>query len=94
MEEITQGVDDLNLLDVVSKVNLIGSNLKSWRIDNSASSHIRSDKRLFISFKPIKNEKILFRENLRESNLKDDLWKDRDIEQCLVYAKTSQKPCV
>ena len=40
MEEITQEVDDLNLLAVVSEVNLIGSNPKEWWIDTGATRHV------------------------------------------------------
>ena len=53
MEEITQEIDDLNLLVVVSKVNLVGSNLREWWIDYGATRHGCSNKNMFTSFEPV-----------------------------------------
>ena len=58
MNDITQDVLDINLYAMVSKVNLVGSSLKEWWIDTSATRHVCSNKDLFTSFKPINGEKV------------------------------------
>ena len=59
LDSISRDVSDINLLVVVSEVNLVGSNPKEWWIDTGATCHICSDKAMFTSFEPMtKGEKI------------------------------------
>ena len=72
MEEITQEVDDLNLLAVVFKVNLIESNPREWWIDTSATRHVCSDKSMFTSFEPVESGEKLFIGNFATSKIQGE----------------------
>ena len=50
IDDITKDISDINLTAVVSKVKLVGSNLKEWWIDIGATRHVFSDKKLFSIF--------------------------------------------
>ena len=69
MEEIAQEVDDLNLSAVVSKVNLVGSNLREWWIDTGATRHVCSDKNMFTSFELVDSREKLFMGNSATSEI-------------------------
>ena len=51
---ITNDVSNIDLIDVISKVNLMGSNPKEWWIDTDATHHVCLDKKMFSTFEPIK----------------------------------------
>ncbi|XP_057505591.1 uncharacterized protein LOC130788903 [Actinidia eriantha] len=58
-EIITEGVDDINISAIVSKVNMVGSNLQEWWIDTGATRHVYCDRRMFTTFEPTTNgEKV------------------------------------
>lgn len=68
VDTITQDVSDINLFAMVSKVNLVGSNLREWWIDTSVTWYVSSNKELFTTFKPINEEKF-FMENSASSKV-------------------------
>ena len=72
MEEITQEVDDLNLLAVVFKVNLIESNPREWWIDTSATRHVCWDKSMFTSFELVESGEKLFIGNSATSEIQGE----------------------
>ena len=69
MENMTQDVSDINLYDVVSEVNLVGSNPREWWIDTGATRHVCSDKSLFSSFKPAGNGEKIYMGNSATSEI-------------------------
>ena len=69
MEEITQEIDDLNLLSIVSEVNLIGFNPREWWIDTGATLHVCSDKNMFTSFELVNSGEKLFMVNSAMSKI-------------------------
>ena len=69
MEEITQEVYELNLLVVVSKVNLVESNPREWWIDTGVTRYVCSDKNMFTSFEPVDSGEKLFMGNSATSEI-------------------------
>ena len=59
VKDLSDGILDTHLSDVVFEVNMIGSNLKEWWMNTGATHHIFSDKRMFISYNEVKNEEQL-----------------------------------
>ena len=53
VDDITKDVSKIDLIAVISEVNLVGSNPKEWWIDTSATRHVCSDKMMFSTFEPI-----------------------------------------
>ena len=47
---IIKDVSDIDLITVISEVNLVGSNPKEWWIHTSATFHVCSDKKMFSTF--------------------------------------------
>lgn len=72
IEDITQDVSDISFSAGVYEVNLVGSNLKEWWIDTGATQLICSDKRMFTSFKPVKDEDTLYMENSATSEIQGE----------------------
>ncbi|XP_057476852.1 uncharacterized protein LOC130764565 [Actinidia eriantha] len=50
VENISNGVNDMNLCAVVTEVNLIGSNAKEWWVDTGATRHVCSNKEMFTTY--------------------------------------------
>ena len=63
-------VSYMNLSDVVSEVNFIGSNTKEWSMDIGATHHVCSDKKMFSSYHSIDNGEQLFIGNSSSSKVK------------------------
>ena len=60
VDGITKDVSDIDLIVVISEVNLVGSNLEEWWIDADATHHVCSDKKMFSTFKPIETGEKVF----------------------------------
>ena len=70
VDDITKDVSDIDLIAVISKVNLVGSNPKEWWIDTSATSHVWLDKKMFYTFEPIETGKKVYMGNPATSKIK------------------------
>ena len=58
VSDLVKDVEDLNLVAVVSEVNMVGSNSKEWWIDTGATRHVCTNRDHFSFFEPIQGEKI------------------------------------
>ena len=63
VDGITKDVSNINLIIVLSEVNLVGSNPKEWWIDTSATYHVCSDKKMFSTFEPTETGQKVFMGN-------------------------------
>ena len=63
VDNITKDVSDIDLIIVISEVNLVGSNPKEWWIDAGATHHVYSDKKMFSTFDPIETGDKVFMGN-------------------------------
>ena len=70
VDGITKDVSDIDLITVISKVNLVGSNPKEWWIDSGATHHVCSDKKTFSTFDPIETGEKVFIGNSTTSTIK------------------------
>ena len=50
IDNITKDISDIDLIVVVSEVNLVGSNLKKWWIDIGVTCHVCFDKKNVLHF--------------------------------------------
>ena len=86
VDDISKDVFDIDLIVVISEVNLIGSNPKEWWIDTSATCHVSSDKKMFFTFEPIETGELFhfINQRPRKSGLEDDIWEGIDSNQCFI----------
>ena len=68
VDNISKGVDDINLSAVVSEANLVG-NPKEWWVDTGATRHICADKKMFTSYSTVDNFEQLFMGNSSTSKV-------------------------
>ena len=68
VDNISNGVDDINLSAVVSEANLVG-NPKEWWVDTGATRHICADKKIFTSYSIVDNGEQLFMGNSSNSKV-------------------------
>ena len=52
MEAVTRDVNDINLCAMVSELNMVDSNPKSWWLDTGATKHICAVRDMFTTFEP------------------------------------------
>ena len=90
---ITNDVSNIDLIDVISKVNLMGSNPKEWWIYTDATHHVCLDMKMFSTFEPIKiGERCswgtlpLHKQGPRKGGPEDDFWKRSNYDKCLLCA--------
>ena len=69
MDEISNGVDVINLSAVASEANLLG-NPKEWWVDTGATRHICADKKMFTSYSKVDIGEQLFTGNSSTSKVK------------------------
>ena len=70
IDRITKDVFDIDLIAVISEVNLVGSNLKEWRIDTDVVRYLCYDKKMFSTFKPTETGEKVFMGNSTTSEIK------------------------
>ncbi|KAA0060612.1 pol polyprotein [Cucumis melo var. makuwa] len=59
VDEVSDGVADIDLYAVILKCNMVG-NFKEWWVDTSATRHICANKNMFVSYVSISNGEQLF----------------------------------
>ena len=74
VDDINKDVFDINLITVISEVSLVGSNPKEWWIDNGATLHVCSDKKMFSTFEPIETREKVYMGNYVTSKIKREMW--------------------
>ena len=70
VDKISKDVFDIDLIVVISEVNLVGSNPKEWSIDTSATRHVCSDKKMFSTFEPTDTREKVYMGNSTTSEIK------------------------
>ena len=70
VDNISNGVDDINLSAVDSEANL-DENRKEWWVDTGATRHICADKKMFTSYSTVDNGEQLFIGNSSTSKVED-----------------------
>ena len=71
IDDISKDVSDIDLMAVIFKVNLVGSNPKEWWIDTGATRHVCFDKKMFSTFEPIETGEKVFLRNSTTLEVKD-----------------------
>ena len=66
VDNIFNGVDDINLSVVISEANLV-ENPKEWWVDTGATRYICADKKMFTSNSIVDNGDQLFMGNCRRA---------------------------
>ena len=70
VDGITKDMSDINLVAIISEVNLVGSNPNEWWIDTGATCYVCSDKKMFSTFKPTKTGAKVYMGNSATSEIK------------------------
>ena len=70
VDDISKNVFDIDLIVVISEVNLVESNLKEWWIDTSVTRHVCLDKKIFSTFEPIEIGEKVYIGNSATSKIK------------------------
>ena len=70
VDGIIKDVSNIDLIVVISKVNLVGSNSKKWWIETSVTCHMCSDKKMFSTFEPSETRKKVYMGNSGTSKIK------------------------
>ncbi|KAJ9565792.1 LOW QUALITY PROTEIN: hypothetical protein OSB04_001758 [Centaurea solstitialis] len=88
MDDVARDVSVLNLMTMISEVNLVGSNPKEWWIDTGATRYLYSDKEMFHEFKTVGDGEKLFMGNFATADIKgnraqDDFGKDLTLNDVL-----------
>ena len=68
VDNIFNGVDDINLSAVVSEANLVRNPKELW-VDTGATRHICADKKMFTSYSMVDNGEQLFMGNSSTSKV-------------------------
>nr|GEW17538.1 hypothetical protein [Tanacetum cinerariifolium] len=61
-----------DVLVMISKVNLVGSNNSSWWVDTRATRHVCADKSMFYSFREVDNGEKLYMGNSATADIKGE----------------------
>ena len=59
MKAVTRDVNDINLCAMVSELNMVDSNPKSWWLDTGATKHICVVRDMFTNFEPAQEGELL-----------------------------------
>ena len=70
IDDISKDVSDIDLMTVISEVNLVGFNPKEWWIDTGVTCHVCFHKKMFSTFEPVETEEKVFIGNSATSNIK------------------------
>ena len=70
IDDISKDVFDIDLMIVISEVNLIGSNPKEWWIGTGVTCHVCFDKKMFFTFEPVETWEKVFMRNSATSDIK------------------------
>ena len=63
IDNITKDMSDIDLIIVISEMNLVRSNLKELWIDNGATHHVCFDKKMFSTYEQIETKEKVFMGN-------------------------------
>ncbi|XP_068314976.1 uncharacterized protein [Pyrus communis] len=67
-ERLSKKISDINLVTVVSEVNMVG-NTKEWWVDTKATCHICSDRKMFTTYQEVTHGEQLFMGNSSTSKV-------------------------
>ena len=70
VDDISKNVFDIDLIVVISEVNLVESNPKEWWIDTRVTRHVCLDKKIFSTFEPIEIREKVYIGNSATSEIK------------------------
>ena len=70
IDNISKDVFDIDLMIVISEVNLIGSNPKEWWIGTGVTCHVCFDKKMFSTFELVETREKVFMRNSATSDIK------------------------
>ena len=70
IDDISKDVSDIDLMTVISEVNLVGFNPKEWWIDIGATRHVCFHKKMSSTFEPVETGEKVFMGNSATSNIK------------------------
>ena len=71
IDDISRDVSDIDLIAVIFKVNLVGSNSKELWIDIGATCHVCYNKKMFSTFELIETGEKVFIGNSATSEIKE-----------------------
>ncbi|GAA0146341.1 hypothetical protein LIER_36293 [Lithospermum erythrorhizon] len=69
---VTEDFSGVNISDVISEVNLVGTNPQEWWIDTGETRHVCSVKEQFTTYKKITNGKKMYVENSTTSTIEGE----------------------
>lgn len=70
IDDIAKNLFDIDLVVVISKVNLVGFNPNECQINMGTTRHVCSDKNMFSTFEPIEPEGKVFMGNSKTFEIK------------------------
>ena len=70
VDDISMDVSDIDLIVLISKMNLVGSNPKESWINTGATRHVCSDKKMFSTFEPTEKGGKVYIRNSTTSKIK------------------------
>ncbi|GJW55155.1 pol polyprotein [Tanacetum coccineum] len=90
-----------DVIAMISKVNLVGSNNNGWWVDTGETLHVCANKSMFYSFRAVDNEEKLYMGNYVTADIKDSscvllaveqVYKDEATDKFVLYKTKVKNP--
>ena len=102
VDNISKDVFDIDLIVVISEVNLLGSKPQEWWIETGATSHVCPGKKLFSTIEPIETGEKVFMGNYTTSEIKGQgkvvlkmtYGKELTLTKFYIYLKSTRTWCL